>query len=320
VLSLHDFSSISSNFDYTTTSENQNVKSYENFESAKNILLIDSKNINERIDYLKSILNSEKVSYIYNNPKLNYFIKSVNIEKEILVLYNNSNDEVIIIDLDSICNLDIKLYESIIKIFLDSKCDKIGYNIKQDIRYFMNFRDDFEKFKDDIMIIYYLLDATRSDYLLEYILNDIFGIILKTEEKDNKDVQLDMFSALNDNESSGIKEIQISNLAVIVKAIYLSIDSLHKKLNDEEMMSLYQDIEMPLVITLASMEHIGMHVNREKIEVFDREISKRIEELTLKIYEIANEEFNINSTKQLGTILFEKLGLKGGRKIKTGSS
>lgn len=86
------------------------------------------------------------------------------------------------------------------------------------------------------------------------------------------------------------------------------------------MLRLYNEIEMPLVTTLASMEHTGMHVDKDKIKSFDIMISEKIEELTRKIYELAEEEFNINSTKQLGIILFEKLGLKGARKTKTGYS
>ena len=315
-LEKFEFSKVSENFDYNS---NVDEKNYQEFKEAKNTLVINNQNINEKIDYIKNILQNGKVAYLYNNPSLNYFIKSIKSDKEILALYNDKNDEVIIIDLESILKNNKELYGLIIKTFLNSNSEKIGYNIKQDIRYFFSFVDDFDKFKDDIMIIYYLLDATRSDYLLEYILNDIFGIILKSEEK--KDVQLDLFStALLDESDSNISQVDISNIGTIVKAIYLSRGTLYSKLEKENMMSLYKDIEMPLVVTLASMEHVGMHVNREKIDIFDKEITSRINELTLKIYEIAGEEFNINSTKQLGAILFEKLGLKGGRKTKTGYS
>lgn len=114
--------------------------------------------------------------------------------------------------------------------------------------------------------------------------------------------------------------MEISNISKATKAIFLASGHLLKKLEEEGMLRLYNEIEMPLVTTLASMEHTGMHVDKDKIKSFDIMISEKIEELTRKIYELAEEEFNINSTKQLGIILFEKLGLKGARKTKTGYS
>ncbi|CCZ55758.1 dNA polymerase [Clostridium sp. CAG:1219] len=171
------------------------------------------------------------------------------------------------------------------------------------------------------MIDYYLLDATRQEYLLEYILNDIFGIMLEENKEDKKAVkQLSFFDSVEEKTTNFLSEMEISNISKATKAIFLASSHLLKKLEEEGMLRLYNEIEMPLVTTLASMEHTGMHVDKDKIKSFDIMISEKIEELTRKIYELAEEEFNINSTKQLGIILFEKLGLKGARKTKTGYS
>ena len=86
------------------------------------------------------------------------------------------------------------------------------------------------------------------------------------------------------------------------------------------MLDLFYKIEMPLVETLAAMEHAGMYVDREKLKEFDKEITASLALAEQEIYQIAGESFNINSTQQLGKILFEKLGLEHKRKTKSGYS
>ena len=84
------------------------------------------------------------------------------------------------------------------------------------------------------------------------------------------------------------------------------------------MYDLYQNIEMPLIKVLYSMEKTGVKVDRNTLEKQDEEISAKLEEITKDIYKEAGEEFNISSPRQLGEILFEKLGLPHGKKNKTG--
>ena len=320
-LSRFDFSSVSKDFNFSSVESTS--KQYQKLDEVKSIKVLNHNNIQENLDYLNLVFSNEYISYLYNNPKLSYYVKDLDINTEYLTIYNDKNDECIIIDLEDVLNSSEELYKNIIKNFLNSSSRKIGYNIKQDIRYFFNFTDDIKYFSDDIMIIYYLLDATRQSYLLEYILNDIYGVILKKESDVNENVQLDLFSANIENSNEikeNITECMKSNLSLCVKGLYHARKYLIEKLTHMSMIDLYNNIEMPLVVTLASMEHVGMHIDKNKIDIFDKEISLRIEELTKKIYSLANEEFNINSTKQLGAILFEKLGLKGGRKTKTGYS
>lgn len=95
---------------------------------------------------------------------------------------------------------------------------------------------------------------------------------------------------------------------------------LKEQLENMEMMDLYQTIELPLLYVIEDMSKIGIQVQLEELQQFSRELQTRIEELEKTIYEQANEEFNINSPKQLGVILFEKLQLPHGKKTKTGYS
>lgn len=86
------------------------------------------------------------------------------------------------------------------------------------------------------------------------------------------------------------------------------------------MEDLYRTMEMPLVWTLFGMEQEGVRVDAQALKSYGDELAVRIGELETRIYKEAGETFNINSPKQLGVILFDKMGLKGGKKTKTGYS
>ena len=131
-------------------------------------------------------------------------------------------------------------------------------------------------------------------------------------------MQLSLFETednLNNIDDNLSKEISLAT-----KGIYLSKSIIDSKLKKDNMYSLMYDIEIPLSETLANMESVGMYVDKNKLEEFGLEISKRIEELEKEIYDLAGEEFNINSPQQLGVVLFEKLKLPGKKKTKTGYS
>ena len=93
-----------------------------------------------------------------------------------------------------------------------------------------------------------------------------------------------------------------------------------EKLKKEEMWKLFTEIEMPLVFTLYDMERNGIRAEGEALKVYSSQLGGRISELEKEIYEMAGESFNINSPKQLGVILFEKLLLPGSKKTKSGYS
>ena len=95
---------------------------------------------------------------------------------------------------------------------------------------------------------------------------------------------------------------------------------LQEQLKENNMWKLFVDVEMPLVETLYDMEQCGVRVEADELKAYGEKLGVRIHELEQEIYEEAGEIFNINSPKQLGVILFEKMGLQGGRKTKTGYS
>ena len=94
----------------------------------------------------------------------------------------------------------------------------------------------------------------------------------------------------------------------------LSRETITEALKEAEMWKVYEEIELPLVFTLDSMEKWGIRVKGEELKAYGEALAGRIQELEKQIYEQAGEEFNINSPKQLGVILFEKLGIPGGKR------
>ena len=106
----------------------------------------------------------------------------------------------------------------------------------------------------------------------------------------------------------------------VAYTVCASRELIEEKLKETDMWKVYQDIELPLVFTLHSMEQWGICVRGEELKTYGEKLSVRISELEESVYQQAGEKFNINSPKQLGVILFEKMKLPGGRKTKTGYS
>ncbi len=104
------------------------------------------------------------------------------------------------------------------------------------------------------------------------------------------------------------------------KFIYDTKPQLEEEMQKEDCMYLFNEIEMPLSVVLGNMEYEGIKVDKKVLEDMSEELDKKIEEISNKIYELAEEEFNISSPKQLGDILFEKLKIGTGKKTKSGYS
>ena len=148
-------------------------------------------------------------------------------------------------------------------------------------------------------------DAIIAAYLLNPLKNDY----------DFTDVAREQLDILIDDKAD---ELQKCFYECYVA--YASFEPLMNKLSDAQMDKLFFDIEMPLLFTLYEMEKNGVKVEAPALKVYGEQLAVKIVELEKKIYEAAGEEFNINSPKQLGVILFEKLGLPSGKKTKTGYS
>ena len=285
----------------------------------KDIIVIDKSNYINYESILDNLFKNKEISYILNiNDNNQAFNNILNInDRNFLSFYSNIDDKCYILNFDTLKD-DKEYIKSILYKFANSDCEKIGYNIKQDIRFiFTNICDNVNNFKYDLLIACYLLDSTRN-YKFEGILEELFNLNLNIANDSKSQVQLSLFD--NTSNLDKIDNKLLLDIALSTKGIFNSRKIIEEKLKDDNMLELFYSIEMPLCETLASMETVGMYVDKEKLEEFGKEISKRIEELEKQIYLIAGEEFNINSTQQLGTILFDKLKLPTKKKTKTGYS
>ncbi len=162
----------------------------------------------------------------------------------------------------------------------------------------------------DTCIAAYLLDATQGSYDLERV----------TLSYLNRQLPDPVFEGENAFSPLGGREDAIAAMAQHVCAVDALHDELAPKLEEHNMRTLYDTIELPLMTVLADMQRIGCKVDPVQLRAFGDTLDTRIAELTAAIYAHTGEEFNINSTKMLGAILFEKLGLPARKKTKTGYS
>ena len=185
-------------------------------------------------------------------------------------------------------------------------------DIKAMLRH-MDIREHTAMF--DAGIAAYLLNPLKSQYTYDDIAKEYLEEILPAKE--------DLIGKLTYQKAAKEETYEKEVAKSICYMAYVALKSrkpLLEALEDTGMKKLFTEIEMPLLFTLSDMEKEGIRVNAEELKEYGEMLQIRIEELEKKIWEEAEEEFNINSPKQLGVILFEKMGLPGGKKTKTGYS
>lgn len=165
----------------------------------------------------------------------------------------------------------------------------------------------------DASVAAYLLNPLKNDYPYEDLAKDYAGLMIPSKT--------DLLG-----KESPVKAKQAKPEAFLKYICYMAYipwktrDRLLEELNNTGMQTLYDTIELPLVYTLSDMEKEGVHVDAEELKRYGEELAAQIAVLEKDIYEGAGETFNINSPKQLGHILFEKLEMPYGKKTKTGYS
>lgn len=163
----------------------------------------------------------------------------------------------------------------------------------------------------------YILNPTNNKLEIDYLAQEYLHIIIEEYiEKEDKEKQINLFENIDKKETALRKE----KAQFYVYILYKLQDKITEELEKINAMELFQNIDMPTITVLAEMQWNGMYVNKESLEEFGNELKQNLEEKTKKIYELAGEEFNINSPKQLGEILFEKMKLPVVKKTKSGYS
>ena len=165
----------------------------------------------------------------------------------------------------------------------------------------------------DAGIAAYLLNPLKNTYTYDDLAKEYLQVYLPSTEEIFDTAKLPDLAAVSDE----LAGCYAGNMAY---AVYRVREIMEQRLEAEGMSRLYQEIEIPLAFILADMEEAGIRVEAEELKAYGERLQVRIGELEEKIYQEAGETFNINSPKQLGVILFEKLQLPGGRKTKSGYS
>lgn len=207
--------------------------------------------------------------------------------------------------------------EDLKEFFGDSEISKVGYDIKEDIIAVSEYGIDapespFRAMTFDVMLAAYILDPTQSSYPIDILCTKYLSAYLDCDDSADGGEQLSMLDVI---------EPSSDKTQLIINRVY-AIERLAEKMADEIEKNgqhyLYYDVELPLTEVLARLQLRGMYVDRDELTDFGRMLDDRINLLCDEIYSLAGEEFNINSPKQLGVILFEKLELPFGKKNKSG--
>lgn len=167
----------------------------------------------------------------------------------------------------------------------------------------------------DTFIAAYLIDPTSETYEISELADNFLGMqnVPSYEELVGKGKSQKRWLGLDEN-------TRVDFLTRRAHILYEAYDVLQKELDKNDMQILFNDIEMPLVKVLFDMEREGIKVDLEKLQAYGKELDALIEREAERVYELAGESFNINSPKQLGVILFEKMDIPPVKKTKTGYS
>lgn len=206
----------------------------------------------------------------------------------------------------SLENINAKQLEE----FLNSREAVNAYDIKRQIALLNQLNIRFNGFSNDIMMASFLLDPSTKIIDVSETVSP-YGININSD---------DFHYGKGRNKKNPSEEETIEFLTDKVMAVHTAKDKMVEKLTEDEMSELYYDLEVPLSKVLADMEIRGIRVMPERLVEMEDEIDGQLKEIQSRIFELAGEEFNINSPKQLGVVLFEKLELPVIKKTKTGYS
>ncbi|MBQ9233388.1 MAG: DNA polymerase I, partial [Lachnospiraceae bacterium] len=216
-------------------------------------------------------------------------------------------DNVYIIGLNG--NIHTDLINDYILKCLDDKKTICSLDIKNELKN-IRLNPDYDIF--DCGIGAYLINPLKDEYAYDDISREYLGVTLLTKKELIGKNEINAFTISDENIS---KYIAYQSMVP-----FMSKENIVEKLKSSDMYKLYNDIELPCTFSLYEMEKNGIKVDAKALSDFGVKLRENIDILTKEIYELAGMEFNITSTKQLGEVLFEKLGLKSGKKTKTGYS
>lgn len=293
-----------------------------NYDKSKLIEVFNELDFNSLIARLDS--NAEELKVIVNKLEdVKEFIKKARSSKTIIlktisrtgnILEKNIMQIYLSVDGEELFWADESQIDEIKELLVDEDLRVYGYNLKEDYIALRPYGISLSNIYFDIAIAEYLIDSSSSNYTYDSIAMNYFGQKIKSsEELLGKGVKAKKYEDLE-------KEELDNTIGSIVQLVEKVTPKMEEKLVNMDMDGLFYHVEMPLVEVLGYMEYEGVMVDKDKLIELGEEFKISIDKLEKDIYNLAGEEFNINSPKQLGVILFEKLELPVIKKTKTGYS
>lgn len=262
------------------------------------------------------------IEKIKENKSIYYFFETVDVEDSSLIIKKKIKYINIYMEKENkvYCNeFDADLFK---EVFENKDILKYGQKIKIDYILLKQLNINPQSFVFDASIGAYLLNASVNSYTLEELAKQYLNIDVDkycSDDKEEKAEQTSLFDMETEetSESTNEKNYKFAVYSYVIgKVKPVIIDEL-EKMNS---LKLFEDIEMKTAEVLADMQYEGVYVDQKELVKFGDGLKDNIEELRIDIYKLADCEFNINSTKQLGEILFEKLKLTPSKKTKSGYS
>lgn len=271
------------------------------------------KSANKKEEEIIQLIKEEQEIIFYFETKENDLEENI-IKEEIvgINIYNQKQNEVYNLNLNNNKILNFK------EILEDEKIKKISIDLTKIYILLKQVGINIEGMHYDIAIASYILNPTNNklniDNLIEQYLNIDINEYTKSEDSGK---QINLFDNM---EKEDINQEEKEKYMMYAYSIGKIKNITSEKLKEVNSLDLFYNIDMPTVEVLSDMQWNGMYVDKEELEQFGKELTSKLETITKIIYEMAGEEFNINSTKQLGEILFEKMKLPVIKKTKSGYS
>lgn len=255
--------------------------------------------------------------------KLVFMLETEKVEQENLIIKKQIKSIYIYID-NTVYEIKFNTNEEFISyfktIFENENIQKYSYRLNETYVLLMQNGIYLKGIKFDTEIAAYLLNPSNGKYKLDELANQYLSIDIPeylefVGAKQQKETQMTLFS--QDEMNVDFEKYQN---AIYMYTIAKLAEIMNKKLEEINSLKLFENIEMPLIKVLAEMQYEGIYVDKQELASFGFKLKEDIEVIKQEIYKLAGEEFNINSTLQLGNILFEKLKLPVYKKTKKGYS
>ena len=274
----------------------------------------------EELDSLKLKTELEKIK---SNKKFIYYIEKEKAENQTTILKEKIKSLSFYNENKVLYIKNIVLTPELAQIFQSEEIEKVGYKVKADYIILKENEIEYKNIKYDAEIAGYNLNPTDKNTLEEmakkYLDIDI-DEYMSTEfnnQNEKSSNQINLFDDIEKENDDTEKRAKYHD-ALVCYCIAKLEEKTTKKLEEVGGLSLFNNIEMPLVPVLAEMQYNGMLVDEQELKDFGNTLKEQLDVLTKNIYELCGEEFNINSHQQLGKILFEKLKLPVYKKTKNG--